>query len=100
MERNCRNPGEKKKELRCGVTTGASAAAAAKAAALLYFRGEKKDLVTVVNPRGDVIKVPVKKAEYTDGGAMAAVVKDGGDDPDVTSGLEIIAEITPAGGGI
>ncbi|MFZ5632402.1 MAG: cobalt-precorrin-5B (C(1))-methyltransferase CbiD [Bacillota bacterium] len=88
------------KELRCGVTTGASAAAAAKAAALLYFRGENHDQVTVVNPRGDFIKVPVKTAEYTDGGARAVVVKDGGDDPDVTSGLDIIAEIVPAAGGI
>lgn len=84
-----------KRELRCGVTTGASAAAAARAAALLLFRKEKHTMVTVINPQGTSINVPVKRSEFFDGGAMAVVVKDGGDDPDVTDGLEIIVTVRP-----
>ncbi len=88
-----------KEPLRCGVTTGASAAAAARAAALLLFKGERHDRVTVVNPRGVKIEVPVKEAGITGGGARAVVIKDGGDDPDVTSGLEIVADLTVSGEG-
>lgn len=89
-----------KKQLRCGVTTGASAAAAARAAALLLFRGDRRNVVSVVSPLGINIEVPVKEARHIEGGAMAVVVKDGGDDPDVTSGLEIIAELRTAGRGL
>lgn len=87
--------GRNKRELRCGVTTGASAAAAARAAALLLLRKEKHTMVTVTNPQGISINVPVNRSECFDGGAMAAVVKDGGDDPDVTNGLEIVATVRP-----
>ncbi|MCL6610679.1 MAG: cobalt-precorrin-5B (C(1))-methyltransferase CbiD [Peptococcaceae bacterium] len=90
---------KEKKELRCGVSTGASAAAAARAAALLLFTGEKHERVTVVNPQGVKIEVPVKTAGFTECGARAVVVKDGGDDPDVTNGLEIVADLGISGGG-
>lgn len=99
MERNL-NINKEKRELRCGVTTGASAAAAARAAALLFFKGELHSRVTVTNPQGVSIEVPVKEAGYIDGGSMAVVVKDGGDDPDVTHGLEIIAELRTSGQGV
>ena len=89
-----------KNSLRCGVTTGASAAAAARAAALLLFRGECPSIVEVANPRGDIIKVPVKVAEYDGEGARAVVVKDGGDDPDVTNGLDIVARVEAASPGV
>lgn len=85
-------PGEKR-DLRSGVTTGASAAAAARAAALLLFCGEEHREVNIINPMGLTIRVPVKKVMYTGGGARGIVVKDGGDDPDVTNGLDIIADI-------
>jgi cobalt-precorrin-5B (C1)-methyltransferase len=88
-----------KSNLRCGVTTGASAAGAARAAALLLFRGECPRTVEVTNPRGEIIKVPVKLAEYIGEGARAIVVKDGGDDPDVTHGLDIVAEVKAAAQG-
>lgn len=93
------NKNKERKELRCGVTTGASAAAAARAAALLLFSGEVHQRITVVNPYGEEISVPVKTAGLTGQGARAVVVKDGGDDPDVTSGLEIVAELLPSAEG-
>lgn len=89
-----------KKELRCGITTGASAAAAARAATLLLFRDQENTLVSVVNPQGVYISVPVESVRRTSEGARAAVIKDGGDDPDVTNGLEIIAHVSPIPGGI
>ncbi len=92
--------GRGKKKMRCGVTTGASAAAAAKAAALLLFRGEIHGRVTVLNPQGIPIDVPIEKTELFPWGTRAVVIKDGGDDPDVTHGLEIAAELRPAPGGV
>ena len=98
MERDSQGPKEKR-VLRSGVTTGASAAAAARAAALLFFMGERNPVVQVINPQGLSIEVPVKEVFLTDGGAQAVVVKDGGDDPDVTNGLDIVAELRPAPAG-
>ena len=89
-----------KKELRSGVTTGASAAAAARAATLLLFRDQENSQVSVVNPQGVNIKVPVASVRRTEGCALAVVIKDGGDDPDVTNGLEITAHVSPTPAGI
>lgn len=76
------------KELRTGYTTG-SALTAAAVAAYRDVSGE----VTIRLPGGDSLTVPV--ARRWPGGA--AVVKDGGDDPDVTHGCEIVAELTNSG---
>lgn len=86
--------------LRCGVSTGASAAAAAKAAALYLLRGKKKGKVSVLNPAGLSIEVPVKEVSGDGESARAVVIKDGGDDPDVTNGLEIIVEVCAQPGNI
>jgi len=84
------------KKLRTGITTGASAAAAAKAAASALFSGLFPANVTVVNPAGDEIKVPINRYYDLPGGKGAVVIKDGGDDPDVTNGLEITVSVSPA----
>ena len=91
----------KKKELRSGYTTGACAAAAAKAAALLLFsaeeqkRGSMKE-VEIPFPDGRRVKFKIHKSELITGNsgrtARASVIKDAGDDPDVTNGAEIVAE--------
>jgi len=81
------------KKLRDGITTGASAAAAAQAAVILLFRGEEVKWAKVTNPKGKEIVVPVESVELKGNGARAVVIKDGGDDPDVTSGLEIMASV-------
>ncbi|RJR33404.1 MAG: cobalt-precorrin-5B (C(1))-methyltransferase [Desulfobacteraceae bacterium] len=73
-----------RKRLREGFTTGSAAAAAAKAA-LLFLLGQKQGEVEIPLPVGGRIRIPVRSAERKGAGARATVVKDGGDDPDVTN---------------
>ncbi len=87
------------KMLRKGYTTGTCAAAAASAAAYLLTTGEMPAQVAVELPQGRNITLPLARCEYTTEGALAAVTKDGGDDPDVTSGLDIYAEVRLTGDG-
>lgn len=84
-----------RKNLRCGITTGACAAGAAGAAVELLFHNRRTATVTVYNPAGQAITVPVARVEKVPGGARAVVIKDGGDDPDATHGLEIVVEARP-----
>ncbi len=88
------------KKLRSGITTGASAAAAAQAAAAMLFTREEIHTAKVINPQGREIIVPVKAVVLNGDSAQATVVKDGGDDPDVTHGLDIVVTVSPAGPGI
>ncbi|MEW6770505.1 MAG: cobalt-precorrin-5B (C(1))-methyltransferase CbiD [Bacillota bacterium] len=88
------------KRLREGYTTGVCAAAAAKAAALLLFTGEAPARVVVATPAGRKLDLPVAEAVAGEGWARCGVVKDAGDDPDVTDGLTICATVRPAAAGV
>lgn len=81
------------KRLRPGITTGASAAAAAQAAVLMLFRREEILSAKVTNPQGRELVVPVKAVALHQESATATVIKDGGDDPDITTGLEITVTV-------
>ncbi|WP_121179064.1 cobalt-precorrin-5B (C(1))-methyltransferase [Streptomyces sp. 1114.5] len=76
--------------LRHGWTTGACATAATKAAYTALLTGEFPDPVVITLPKGQQPAFALA-AEELDAGvrAMAAVVKDAGDDPDVTHGALI-----------
>lgn len=78
-----------RKKLREGFTTGSAAAAGAKAA-LLYLMG-RKDIkeVDIPLPMGGRLRIPVDLVEKLVNGARATVIKDGGDDPDVTHKAKI-----------
>jgi len=78
--------------LRFGYTTGACAAAAAKAAALGLFAGRAGVEVNIPFPDGSRVAFALCRAlpQGADG-FLASVVKDAGDDPDVTNGAEIVA---------
>lgn len=78
---------------RRGITTGTCAAAAAKGAALLLMGKPASEKVAVLLPGGRVIRVPLFRQEMMPDGAMASVIKDGGDDPDQTHGLTITAKV-------
>jgi cobalt-precorrin-5B (C1)-methyltransferase len=79
--------------LRRGWTTGACAAAAARAEFTGLLTGRFLDPVTIRLPGGQTPSFPLALAEHANGKARAAIIKDAGDDPDVTHGAEIVAEV-------
>ena len=92
-----------RRPLRRGWTTGACATAAAKAAASALFGAGFPDPVSIRLPRGGSAAFALAEtALFADGRAMAAVVKDAGDDPDVTHGCLLRATLRrlPAGSGV
>jgi len=81
----------KKKSLRKGLSTGTFAAACAKAAAL-FLLGERRERVTVWLPCNQNKEIPTM-VTLKGNCAQALAVKDAGDDPDVTNGIEIGARV-------
>jgi cobalt-precorrin-5B (C1)-methyltransferase len=79
--------------LRYGWTTGACAAAAAKAACAALVTGRFPDPVTITLPRGETPAFALAFHEQRSDEATAAIVKDAGDDPDVTHGAIVQATI-------
>src|SRR3954467_12337394 len=79
--------------LRRGWTTGACAAAAARAAFAALLTGRFPDPVTIRLPGGQTPSFALALAEQANGTARAGIVKDAGDDPDVTHGALIVAEL-------
>jgi cobalt-precorrin-5B (C1)-methyltransferase len=88
--------------LRRGWTTGACATAAAKAAYAALLTGRFPDPVEIALPRGGRAAFALAEWHLADGSASAGVVKDAGDDPDVTHGALIRATVrrAPPGTGI
>ena len=84
----------KKEKLRTGYTTGTSATAAAKAALLSIINQTKIENIDVKLPKGSFIKIPIHLCQFDKNGAKCSVIKDGGDDPDVTHGAEIVVELS------
>jgi cobalt-precorrin-5B (C1)-methyltransferase len=82
-----------KGELRRGWTTGACAAAATKAAYLALLTGRFADPIAIVLPRGERPSFDLVEARLDQDQAVAAVIKDAGDDPDVTHGARIRATV-------
>ncbi|QNQ62815.1 cobalt-precorrin-5B (C(1))-methyltransferase [Brucella sp. 6810] len=90
------NKNPEKAELRCGWTTGACATAATKAALTALITGEFPDPVGIILPKGEVPYFQLAYEGLGEGYAMAGIVKDAGDDPDVTHGATIISTVYPA----
>ncbi|WP_432014614.1 cobalt-precorrin-5B (C(1))-methyltransferase [Streptomyces cucumeris] len=88
--------------LRHGWTTGACATAATTAAYTALLTGDFPDPVTIELPKGQRPAFALAAEDLTGGRAMAAVVKDAGDDPDVTHGALVRAtvRVLPAGTGV
>jgi cobalt-precorrin-5B (C1)-methyltransferase len=78
-----------KKLLRSGYTTGSCAAAATLGAARLLRDGVSPAAVLVRMPAGDRVRFVLHRCRFENDVAVASVVKDAGDDPDVTHGIEI-----------
>ncbi len=88
--------------LRPGWTTGACATAATTAAYTALLTGDFPDPVTITLPKGQTPSFALTAEEHAGDTATAAVVKDAGDDPDVTHGAVIrsTVRLLPPGSGV
>ena len=82
-----------KNQLRCGITTGTCAAAAAQAAARHLVFGIESKEVTIYTPKGVTVVVPVEFVTSSKDKVEYFVVKDSGDDPDVTNHTKIYVSV-------
>ena len=87
-------------ELRRGWTTGACATAATKAALMGLWGGAVPERVRIVLPKGETPEFAVVGAQVGSGWAQAGIVKDAGDDPDVTHGVTVQVRVAPSAGGV
>ena len=76
-----------------GFTTGSCAAAASKAACWMLLSGKRKSHVEIETPKGDVFKAELCDISIGETEVSCGVIKDGGDDPDCTTGLHIISTV-------
>lgn len=76
-----------------GFTTGSCAAAAAKAAAYMLLSGREKREITIETPKGIPYTAKLQELRRTETYVECAVEKDGGDDPDITTGTWIYAKV-------
>ena len=79
--------------MRYGFTTGSCAAAAAKAAAYMLLTGKRKTEITIETPKGISYTAQLKDVTKEEAMVSCAVEKDGGDDPDITTGVYIYAKV-------
>ena len=79
--------------LRRGWTTGACATAATKAALTALLTGAFPDPVAITLPKGETPSFALNRHSLEEGRATAAIIKDAGDDPDVTHLAEIVATV-------
>jgi len=89
---------EKRKKglLRTGFTTGTSATAATKAALLSLISSQIYDTLEIALPKGKIVKLQIAWTRYSPNtqSVTSAVIKDAGDDPDVTHGAEICSTVS------
>ncbi len=89
---------EKRKKglLRTGFTTGTSATGATKAALLALITSQIYDILEITLPRGKSIQLKIAWTKYSPNtqSVTSAVIKDAGDDPDVTHGAEICSTVS------
>ena len=91
------------KKLKSGYTTGSAATASAKAALIMLITGEQIDSISVMLPTGDVYDTCIFGQIISGNGthqvdvdtyASCYVVKESGDDPDITAGIKIYAKVS------
>jgi cobalt-precorrin-5B (C1)-methyltransferase len=83
-----------KEKLRTGFTTGTASAASSKAAISAIIKQKNIDSVEVTLPKGNTIPITIHSCEFNKTRAKCSVIKDGGDDPDVTHGAEIVVDLS------
>jgi len=88
-----RSKRSRRRKLREGFTTGTAAAAAAKSALQLLLTGSPLNPISVTLPEGRVLSIPLHRSLLDEDSSLCSVIKDGGDDPDVTHGAEVGARV-------
>lgn len=88
------------KRMRCGYTTGTCAALAAAGAARLLLSGTVPETVSLLTPKGITVCVPMDRCAMVGQAAEASVIKDAGDDIDVTAGMPVVARVEKIPSGI
>lgn len=89
-----RGKGMDRQGLRSGYTTGACATAGAKGSALTIIGRRRREEVVITLPRGAPVRFVLHSCQrYSDTSAECSVIKDAGDDPDVTHGAEIFTRV-------
>ncbi len=86
--------------LRTGYTTGSCATAAAKAAAIMLVNRETIDAVKISTPSGADLDIEVLDIAISEDEVTCAVIKDAGDDPDVTNGMRVYATVRKCPSGV
>ena len=81
-------------ELRFGFTTGSCSAAAAKAATYMLLTGKTIEKISIETPKGILFYADILDAVRKENITSCCVIKDGGDDPDITSGARIYATVS------
>jgi len=84
----------RKGQLRTGYTTGTCATAATKAALLAMITKNPVKEVTVILPKGNTMTLKIELCKFNDSNAECTVIKDAGDDPDVTHHAEIVSTVS------
>lgn len=79
--------------LRFGYTTGSCAAAAAKAATYMLLSGEMLTQVSLLTPKGICLYLDIEYITQEQDSVSCAVMKDSGDDPDITDGVYVYAKV-------
>lgn len=85
------------KALKTGYTTGSCAAAAAKAATHMLLGGERVEQVSLMTPKGMMLYLDVEQIEQKEDAVSCAIQKESGDDPDVTNGIYVYANVAKTG---
>ncbi|MET3507248.1 cobalt-precorrin-5B (C(1))-methyltransferase [Halalkalibacter oceani] len=81
------------KQLRHGYTTGSNATAATKAALLSLITQKAVNEATIKLPNKEIVTFQMESVQFTEQYAEAAIIKDGGDDPDATHGARIVSRV-------
>ena len=83
----------RQQNFRCSFTTGTCAALAAKAAAMAIIDGKIPDKVSIITNKGIKITVPIENGGLDGKTAWCSIIRDAGDESDLTNGKEIISTV-------
>lgn len=82
------------KKMKYGYTTGTCAAAATKACVQMLLENKKIKNVKIHTPKGWIVKLEIKDIEINDKFVKCSVIKDAGDDPDITDKIKIFSKVS------